>query len=102
MSVSNWLKKKAAIISLAMAGVERNALGQNGEGLDKSINQERRHTEGTLADSLKQGKLTQEVMNLRWRTYKVMRAVEGYSAEITEYVKDAEGNEIPVTVIKKN
>lgn len=95
MGISKWLKRKAAIMSLALASVEKNALGQSKDGLDKSINQERRHTEGTLADALKQGKITQEVMDLRWRTYKIMRASEGYTTEITG--TDSNGNYITKT-----
>lgn len=103
--VGKWLKKQASILSLAMAGVEKNALGQKGDTLEKNITQERRHSQGTLADSLKQGEVTQEVMDLRWRTYKILNAVEGYKAEIVDYVKtiDENGNEIilPVTKVTK-
>lgn len=98
MGISKWLKRKAAIMSLALAGVEKNALGQSKEGLDKSINQERRHTQGTLADSLKQGEITQEVMDLRWRTYKIMKASEGYITEITGYDED----DMPITKTRKS
>lgn len=97
MGIGKWIKRRMAILSLAMAGVEKNALGQNNNGLEASINQERRHTEGTLADSLKQGKITQEVMDLRWRTYKLLKASEGLSTEITQYGKDG----VPVTVTRK-
>ena len=60
--VSKWLKRQGAYLSLAMAGVEKNALGQKGDALEQTVNQERRHTQGTLADSLKQGQVTQEVI----------------------------------------
>lgn len=103
--VSKWLKRQSAYLSLAMAGVEKNALGQKGDALDKTITQERRHSQGTLADSLKQGEVTQEVMDLRWRTYKILNAVENYKAEIVDYVKtiDENGKEIilPVTKVSK-
>lgn len=97
MSLGKWIKRRMAILSLAMAGVEKNALSQNNNGLESSVNQERRHTEGTLADSLKQGKITQEVMDLRWRTYKVLKASEGLKTDITSYGKDG----MPVTVTRK-
>jgi len=97
MGIGKWVKRRVALLSLAMAGVEKNALGQTKEGLDSSINQERRHTEGTLADSLKQGKITQEVMNLRWRTYKILKASEGVVAQIDDYDKDG----MPITSIRK-
>ena len=60
--LSKWLKNQTAALSLAMAGVEKNALGQNGGSLEQPVSQERRHTQGTLADSLKQGEVTQEVI----------------------------------------
>jgi len=97
MSISNWMKRKMAILSLAMAGVEKNALGQNKEQMDTPVNQERRHTQGTLADSLKQGIITQEVMNLRWRTYKILQATEGVTAEIIGYDDD----NMPITRVRK-
>jgi hypothetical protein len=95
--IGSYIRRKMAILSLAMAGVEKNALKQNGEGLDKTINQERRHTDGTLMDSLKQGKITQEVMNLRWRTYKILKASEGITAEIIGYGDDG----MPITKVRK-
>lgn len=104
-NISKWLKRQSAYLSLAVAGVEKNALGQKGDALEKTISQERRHSQGTLADSLKQGQVTQEVMDLRWRTYKILNAVENYKAEIVDYVKsiDEDGNEIilPVTKVTK-
>ena len=103
--VSKWLKRQGAYLSLAMAGVEKNALGQKGDALEQTVNQERRHTQGTLADSLKQGQVTQEVMDLRWRTYKILNAVENYKAEIVGYEKhiDENGKEIilPITKVTK-
>lgn len=95
--IGSYVRKKIAILSLAMAGVEKNALGQKNDGLDKTIGQERRHTEGTMLDSLKQGKITQEVMDLRWRTYKILKASEGVSADITGY----DENGMPIVKIRK-
>jgi hypothetical protein len=86
--VKNWVKKKAAIVSLALANVEKNAFSQTGESLSSDVNQERRHTQGQLADSLVHGEVTQEVIDLRWRTYKVLKETEGVVAEITGYDDD--------------
>src|ERR1035437_5380178 len=97
MSLNKWMKRKMAMLSLAMAGVEKNALGQNKEQMDTPVNQERRHTQGTLADSLKQGIITEEVMNLRWRTYKILQATEGVTAEIVGY----DENNMPITRVRK-
>lgn len=98
MSFNKWIKKQIFSISLAMSGVEKNAFGQNGGQLDKEVGQERRHSDGTLADSLIQGKVTQEVMNLRWRTYKVLKAAEGVMVDITGF----DENNIPITNIRKS
>ena len=97
MGISKWFKRQAAYLSLSMMGVEKNALGQNGNKLDEGVSQERRHTEGTLADSLKQGNITQEVMNLRWRTYKILKASEGVRTEIIGY----DVNGYPITKTTK-
>lgn len=96
-TIGEFLKRKMALISLAMAGVEKNALSQKGEGLDNNITQERRHTQGQLMDSLKQGEITQEVMNLRWRMYKIIKAADGHITEITGYDDDG----MPITKTKK-
>lgn len=93
MDINKWFKKKIITISLAMSGVEKNAFGQNAGKLDSSINHEQKHSKGTLADSLKEGRITQEVMNLRWRTYKILRAVDGYKTEIIGYDED----DMPIT-----
>lgn len=89
------------MLSLAMANVEKNSLSQIGDSIESNVNQERRHTQGTLLDGMIHGELTQEVMDFRWRMYKIMKASEGLKATITEYVKDEEGNELPVTVLSK-
>jgi len=88
MRVKKWLKKKVAIVSLALANVEKNAFSQNGEPLGNNINQEQRHTQGKLADALVNGEITQEVMDFRWRTYKVLRQIDGYISEIVGYDDD--------------
>ncbi len=37
MNIKKWLKRKVAIISLAMSGIEKNALGQNAQDLSIPI-----------------------------------------------------------------
>lgn len=96
MNINKWFKKKMISISLAFYGVEKNAFGQNNGQLDDNVNQERRHTQGTLADSLKEGKITQETLNLKWRTYKIIKATDGLRTEITGY--DDDGMPITKTV----
>jgi len=85
MSLKSWLNKKMAIISLAMASVEKNSLSQLGDSTQAVTIKVKRNNQGTLADSLKQGEITQEVLDMRWRTYKVLRETESMSSEITGY-----------------
>lgn len=69
-----WIKKQLGIISLAMSGVEKNALGQQGLSVDVGVSTEQNHKKGTLEHSLIQGEVTQEVRDLRWRMYKMLDA----------------------------
>lgn len=94
MAINKWFKKQMISLSLAMSGIEKNALGQNGSTLDINVAQEQRHSQGTLADSLINGVITKEVESLRWRTYKIMRAMEGLSTKVTY---DEDGNPTSVT-----
>jgi hypothetical protein len=89
MSIGKWLNKKAAMLSLALGNVEKNTFAQNGEGLSKNIQHERRINQGTLMDSLINGEVTEEVQNLRWRIYKILEESEKYTSTINGY--DSEG-----------
>jgi hypothetical protein len=95
--VKNWVNKKVAIISLALANVEKNAFSQTGESLSNDVNQERRHTQGQLADSLVHGEITQEVINLRWRTYKILKESDGHISEVIGY----DDNNMPIIKTRK-
>jgi hypothetical protein len=93
------IKKWMGILSLALSNVEKNALGQIGGGLSNDVSQSWRLTQGQLADSLINGEITQEVLNLKWRTYKILKASEGVTAKIIGYDNDG----IPITkVIKRD
>lgn len=87
-NVKKWLTKKAATVALAMANVEKNALAQNGQTPDTDVNQERRHTQGQLMDSLIRGEITEEVKNLRWRMYKVANASRSFKFKVSGYTKE--------------
>ncbi len=92
MDLSKWIKRQIGYVSLAMSGIEKNALGQNKEQLNTSISQERRHTQGMLADSLMHGEITAEVEALRWRTYKLLGAAKTHTTKIVGY--DSKGKPI--------
>lgn len=95
--LKQWFNRRMAMLTLAMSNVEKNTLGQQGETLGSDVNQTQRNTQGQLADSLKQGEITQEVMNLRWRTYKILKESEGVTAEIVGYDEDG----MPIVKTKK-
>ena len=88
MSVIEWFKRKAAVVSLALSNVEKGALTQTGEGLSSDVTHNQRVSQGQVADSLINGEVTQEVLNLKWRTYKILKATEGLTAEIVGYDED--------------
>jgi hypothetical protein len=95
MSLINWFRKQAAALSIAMANVEKTAFNQNGNKLEENISQERKFFQGTLAEALEQGEITQEVRDLRWRTYKVLLEQDKYTLEREPWVAlDDLGNEI--------
>jgi hypothetical protein len=97
MGIGRWVNRKLSILSLALSNVEKNALSQTGERLSSDITQTRRMTQGQLADSLVNGEITQEVLNLKWRTYKILKATEGVTAEIVGYDNDG----MPITRVTK-
>lgn len=99
MKIKNWLTNQIGRIMFSVSNVEKNALGQNGQTLETDINKHQRHTQGQLADSLVNGEITLEVLNLKWRTYKILKATEGVKSTITGY--DEDGMPI-VKTTKKN
>jgi hypothetical protein len=88
MKIKNWITNQIARIMFSVSNVEKNALGQNGQTLETDINKHQRLTQGQLADSLINGEVTQEVLNLKWRTYKILKATEGVKSTITGYDED--------------
>jgi len=99
MSIQKWFKNKITALSIAFSNVEKNLLNQDGKNLGEDIKQTRRHLQGTLVDSLLHGEVTQEVKNLRWRTYKILK--ETQAAEII--FEGVDENGMPIyTISKKN
>ena len=84
MGISNWFKKQMLLFSVALANVEKNALGQGGELLSSDTNQVQRHKQGMLSDDLMQGKITEEVITLRARMYRILEESQCYSYESGE------------------
>jgi hypothetical protein len=102
--IKEWVRKKVAMVSLSFANVEKNAFGQMGEQLDNNVSQVQRHTQGQLADSLVHGEVTQEVIDLRWRTYKILQHVDNMtdkSAELAN-VKTEPSDDYPLEMVVNN
>ena len=63
----NWFKKQITNLMIATSKVEENTLSQGGETLSNETMKHQRVNQGSLMDDLKQGVITVEVENLRWR-----------------------------------
>ena len=88
--IKDWVKNKAAIVSIAMSNVEKNAFAQNSEGLSTDITKVNSINQGKITDSLINGEITQEVMDLRWRMYKIMEATDGVNVSIQGYKQNGQ------------
>lgn len=77
--VVDWVKKQITALSIAFSNVEKNVFSQKSEELVNGFEKQQRNTQGMLADSLLHGEITQEVKNLRWRTYKILKKSKGIS-----------------------
>lgn len=92
MKKKKWLKNKLAALAIAFSSVEKNSLSQGGEKTPNSVSHTRRSTEGQLMDSLLNGVVTEEVMNLRWRMYKTLGEMDKYITKITGTELDEDGD----------
>lgn len=72
--INDWIRKNFAALALATSSVEKDILGQSSQELEGGVGQHQRLSQGTLMDALIQGEITQEVKDLRWRTFKVLEA----------------------------
>jgi hypothetical protein len=94
----NWVKNKIVGLLMSFYGVEKNILSSK-NSLEENINVISEKDTGTLLHSLKNNIVTQEVLNLKWRTYKILKATEGVKSTIIGY--DEDGMPI-VKTTKKN
>jgi hypothetical protein len=107
--ISTWLNRQIGSLMLATAKVEQNALSQEGQSLGTEASKFQRHSQGTLADDLVNGVITQEVKDLRWRMYKVLEASAKVSAKVVgdldsgEYIVEtyiSEGTDVILNKVK--
>lgn len=75
-------------VAFATARVGENTLTQKGSSRDGGVGQVQNINQGRLSDSLQKGEVTQEVKELRWRMYKVLKATDGLSAKVIGYDED--------------
>lgn len=76
--IKKWFRKNAAMFALATANVEKDILGQkdpDGADVSHTLNVE----QGTLADDLKRGIVSEAVMELRWRMYATISESENFT-----------------------
>jgi hypothetical protein len=95
--IKTWLRKNIAAISIAVSNIEKNVFSQTKDFIESNFNHERRNTQSTLCDSLVHGEITQEVKNLRWRTYKILKSSNNNSVTIKGY----DENGYPIYTINK-
>lgn len=84
----NWIKNKIAGVLISMANVEKNSFSQKKNLLSDDISKHSEKETGTLMNSLKNNIITQEVMDLRWRMYKVLQETDALTCEIVGYGPD--------------
>lgn len=88
--ITDWIKNKSAVISISLSNVEKNALSQTNEGLSSDVNKVATINQGTVTDSLINGQVTQEVMDLRWRMYKIIEHSDNMTAKIEGYKENGQ------------
>jgi len=96
----NWIKNKIAGVLISVANVEKNSFSQEKNLLSDDINKHSEKETGTLMNSLKNNIVTQEVMDLRWRMYKIIQETDALTTQITGY--EADGTPITKTIKKDN
>ena len=95
--MKKWFVRQFNNLILSFSFVGRDLFTQEKKTIGSEAGQFQRNTQGQLADSLKHGEVTQEVIDLRWRTYKILRESEGVTAEIVGYDEDG----MPIVKTKK-
>jgi hypothetical protein len=83
----DWVRNKMINIMLALHKTEAN-LKTGDDDIIPNDGKFQSHKQGMLSHSLINGELTQEVMDLRWRTYKVLEHSESLVSTITGYEED--------------
>jgi hypothetical protein len=88
MGLIKYLKRKMALLSLALSRVEKSSLNQMSDALGEEGSANETMNQGSMADALLRGEITMPVKELRWRLYKVLEASKGQTAKVTGYDDD--------------
>lgn len=94
--MKKWFNNKIAGVLIGIGNVEKNSLSKN--LLSDDISKHSEKETGTLMSSLKNNIVTQEVMDLRWRMYKVIQETDSLTTKIIGY--EADGTPITKTIKK--
>lgn len=88
MVIGKWFRKQMLVISLALSNVEKSSLRISSEEIPSNDGMTQDKKQGMLSNDLLQGILTQEVITLRARMYKVLQEADNYSYKTgeTKYV----------------
>ncbi len=92
--IMKWIKSKLMGLAIAISNVEKNIFSQEKKqvGINKIVNNEKK----TLMQSLKDNEITEEVKDLRWRMYKILRHANNSESKVESYIDG-----VPVLSIKK-
>jgi hypothetical protein len=96
--MKKWFNNKIAAFLIGIKNVEKNSLSQTKNLLSDDISKHSEKETGTLMSSLKNNIITQEVMDLRWRMYKVIQETDSLTTKIIGY--EADGTPITKTIKK--
>ena len=96
--MKKWFNNKIAGVLIGIGNVEKNSLSQSKNLLSDDISKHSEKETGTLMSSLKNNIITQEVLDLRWRMYKVIQETDSLTTKITGYESD--GTPITKTIKK--
>jgi hypothetical protein len=87
-----WVHNKTIGLMVAFSKVEKNSLSQERNMLSDNASKHSEKETGKLMHDLLNNVVSQEVKNLRWRTYKVFGASKNFKTTITSY----DENDLPI------
>lgn len=97
--MKQWIKNKLISVALAVNWTE-NSLKTSSEDIRLGEGKFQSQRKGMLSEDLINGEMTQEVMDLRWRMYKVLKQTANIESKIVGY--DDNGEPIVETSEKTN